>query len=434
MENVFNQSLWGDEGFSAILSMRPLPEIIKIIANDTSPPLWNVTEWIVFNTLGTSEVYIRGLSFLYFLGAVFFTYKIGSLLWDKKTGIIAGVLSFLNPFFFIYAFEGRMYSILALGVIASMYFFLKKNWIGYIISSVWALYSHHFAIFALLIQGFWFVKEFILGKRDIAKLMFKSFLAIGIFYIPWIIPLYNQTRMVGGGFWLGTPTPKNLVGLFTEYMARGIEHPLSIFALYSVIAILLVRKWGRGVNKTSFLLIWFFGPIVLTWIISQVFQSIFFNRYLLYTIPALTLILASNHRKNISRFLVAVSIVFFAIIDTNYFTHPKKLPFRQLANYVKKTQKEGDFLINWNSAAHHLWETKYYGFPAPIYVPKDTELPFFVGTALMKEGDIVSVLPEHAQRIGIVSSGPVEEISLSGYTEKERVVMDRLKFIWFEKL
>jgi len=31
MENVFNQSIWGDEGFSAILSMKSLPEIIKII-------------------------------------------------------------------------------------------------------------------------------------------------------------------------------------------------------------------------------------------------------------------------------------------------------------------------------------------------------------------------------------------------------------------
>ena len=35
MTTVFNQSIWGDEGFSAILSMKSLPEIIKIIATDT---------------------------------------------------------------------------------------------------------------------------------------------------------------------------------------------------------------------------------------------------------------------------------------------------------------------------------------------------------------------------------------------------------------
>ena len=101
MPNQFNASLWGDEGFSAILSMKSLPEIIKIIINDTSPPLWNINEWLVFNTLGTAEIYIRGLSFFYFLIAVFFVYKIGSLLWDKKTGLLSAVLVFLNPFFFI---------------------------------------------------------------------------------------------------------------------------------------------------------------------------------------------------------------------------------------------------------------------------------------------------------------------------------------------
>src|SRR3989344_1024100 len=123
--NQFTTSLWGDEGFSAILSMKSLPEIIKTIINDTSPPLWNINEWLVFNALGTAEIYIRGLAFFYFLIAVFFVYKIGSFLWDKKTGLLSAVLVFLNPFFFIYAFEGRMYSILAAGVTASMYFFLK---------------------------------------------------------------------------------------------------------------------------------------------------------------------------------------------------------------------------------------------------------------------------------------------------------------------
>src|SRR3972149_11229967 len=166
----FNESIWGDEGFSAILSMKSLPEIIKTIINDTSPPLWNINEWLVFNTLGTAEIYIRGLAFLYFLIAVFFVYKIGSFLWDKKTGLLSAVLVFLNPFFFIYAFEGRMYSILAAGVTASMYFYLKIFFgeggkgarIGYTIATLWALYSHHFAFFAVATQGFWWLYEFLI--------------------------------------------------------------------------------------------------------------------------------------------------------------------------------------------------------------------------------------------------------------------------------
>lgn len=454
MENVFNQSIWGDEGFSAILSMKPLPQIIEIIARDTSPPLWNITEWIVFNTLGTDEIYIRGLAFTYFLLAVFFTYKIGELIWSKKTGLLASILTFLNPFFFIYAFEGRMYSILALGVTASMYFFLKilksegkvkkSTKIGYVIATLWALYSHHFAIFALFVQGIWFTWEFLLGKRKVAKKLFKLFIIVGVGYIPWLWPLYNQTRMVGGGFWLGTPTLIDLRNLIYEYLAEGIKtHPLVVpfvnlklhqLALYFVLAVLLIRKWHKTIKSNFILLTWFLIPILATWAVSQVFQSIFFNRYLLYTIPAAMLLLASNRRGKLSIAALSVIILLFANIDYYYFTHPTKLPFRELSDYVKSERQEGSFLINWNAASHHLWETKYYGIPAPIYIPPEGgDLPFFVGTALMQEKDVIREIPAGAERVGVVTSGPIEEISLPGYTEKEAREFNGLKFIWYVK-
>jgi len=164
MPNQFTVNLWGDEAFSAVLSTNSIPELIKIIARDTSPPLYNITEHLWFSVFGNSEVAIRSLSFLYFLIAVFFTYKIGVLLWDRRAGLLAGVLTFLNPFFFVYAFEGRMYSILAATVTASVYFFLKRNWFGYVLATVAALYSHNFAVFAIFVQGLWFIKEFLLGR------------------------------------------------------------------------------------------------------------------------------------------------------------------------------------------------------------------------------------------------------------------------------
>jgi uncharacterized membrane protein len=451
MENVFTQSLWGDEGFSAILSMKSLPEIIKIIANDTSPPLWNMTEHIAFQLFGTGEVVIRGLASVYFLLTIFFVYKIGALLWSKKTGLLAAALTFLNPFFFIYAFEGRMYSILALGVTASMYFFLKiiyskspklTDYIGYIVATLWAIYSHHFAIFALFIQGLWFLKELATGNLKLVIPMLKAFAAIALGYLPWVIPLYNQTRMVGEGFWLGTPNLEDLRNLIYEYLSQGIKYDhlkipftnyaLHQFSLYLVLAILAIRKWEKGIKKTLIILTWFLGPILLTWLVSQKFQSIFFNRYLLYAIPAAMLILASSGRKYSGVFIAALILIFIKT-DSYYFTHPAKPPFRELAAYVKQTKKPKDFLTNWNSSAHHLWETKYYEIPAPIYVPGGGELPFFVGTALMEESDIVRELPETAVRVGVVTSGPIDEIDLPGYTELEVKEFKNLKFIWYQK-
>ena len=429
--NQFTVSLWGDEAFSAILSMKSIPEIIKIISRDTSPPLYNITEHIWFQIFGTSEVAIRSLSFLYYLTAVFFVYKIGAHLWNRKTGVLAALLTSLNPFFFIYAFEGRMYSILAATVAASMYFFLKRRWVGYVVATTAALYSHHFSIFAVFVQGIWFLKELVIGNWKLVIQMLKAFAIIALAYLPWLIPLYNQTRMVGGGFWLGTPTLSDLGNLIKDYLAQGIKHNLALPAFYLVLAILLLRSWTKDIKKTLFLLSWFLLPIILTWLISQKFQSIFFNRYLLYTIPGAMLVLTSNRRSFVSVAALAVLIFLFSSIDFHYFTHPTKRPFRELAAYVLTTEKEGDFLINWNSKSHHLWETKYYNIPAPIYIPKQGELPFFVGTALMQNGDTIREISKDAKRVGVVTSGPIDEIELPGYTEEETKTFGDLNFAWY---
>ena len=101
---------------------------------------------------------------------------------------------------------------------------------------------------------------------------------------------------------------------------------------------------------------------------------------------------------------------------------------------VKKELRPGDFLINWNSASHHIWETKFYGIGAPIYIPPGSgDLPFFVGTALMEDDDIIREIPEWAERVGVITTGPIEEINVHGYTESGVVSVDRIKFVILSK-
>ena len=434
MLTVFNQSLWGDEGFSAILSTKPYLELIKIISRDTSPPLWNTFEWLMFRVFGTGEVVIRSLSFAFFLIAVFFAYKIASHFWDKKAGLLAAALTFLNPFFFIYAFEGRMYSILAAGVTASMYFFIRRNWPGYIIATLAALYSHHFAIFALFVQGLWFLYEIVFGKKKIAVSMFKSFLAVGVGYIPWLVPLYNQTKMVQTGFWLARPTLTDLRNVFFDLLGEGIKHKFAETARILVLIGLGLSLLTKNIKNFLFLASWFLVPVLLTWLISQGFTPVFYNRYLLYTIVPAMIILASVRIK-FARLLIAAVIILFGIIDWNYFTHPAKIPFKDLAGYVSETKLPGDYLINEDAGNHKLWESKYYGIPAPIYNPDDSSLPYFVGTALMEEGDIIKELPKDAKRIGAITYKAGHEIKskFKGYEVADEKRFGDLNFVWLKK-
>lgn len=428
--NQFTASLWGDEGFAIVLAQNSLLDIVKIVARDTSPPGYYFFEHFWVLLFGNSEVSIRSLSFVLFLVTVFFVYKIGEHIWDRKTGIIAAALTFLNPFLFIYAFEGRMYSIMAAFVTASMYFFLRRNWIPYVIATTIALYSHHFAIFAVFVQGLWFLKELVTGNWKLATPMLRAFVAVALLYLPWLYPLYFQTTLVGGDFWLQRPDLFELWKLIRKFLVEVIDHRYTTPVLYLFGATLLFRRWHKAKEETAFFILWFLLPISATYAISQLpsFQSIFFDRYMLYAIPGAMLVLASNRRILSYLFLLGAMLLLIPV-NWHIFTHPNKPPFRELAAYVKEQQQEGDLRISPRIAPHYLWESKYYGIPLKIWQPEGN-VPFWVGTALMEEDDVIRELPE-ALRIVVITSGRLEEIKIPGYTQDKARWFDSLVVAWY---
>ena len=429
---VFTQSLSGNEGFSAILSMKSIPEIIKIISHYTSPPLYYITEHLAFQFFGTNETVIRGLSLFYYLVTIFFIYKITALLWSRKTALYAIVLTAANPYMFSRAFEGGLYTMLAAGVAASMFFFFKKSLWSYVVATTIALYTHQFAAFAIVVQIIWFVKEFLFGNKVTAKRMLKGFVLTGLLYIPWLILLSNQFKTVQS-LQLAIPSITDLRNLIYNFLAQGIKSGIAEPSLYIVFIMLLIRNWKLNIEKSAFMLLWFSIPILAVWFISQNTISIFRGAYLIFTIPAAMIILTTNKRVPASNIIIAVLLVMFAITDYNYFIHPTKLPFRELAAYIKEQEQHGDFLINWNSTPHHLWESKYYGISAPIYIPNNNQLPFSSGTVLMQPPDVTRNVPDNFQRIGVITSGPVDEVSLPNYTETGEKSFSDLKVIWYQK-
>lgn len=428
--NQFSASLWGDEAWAATLAVKPIVRIIQIVARDTSPPLFYLSLHTWLKVFGTSEIAIRSLSFLFFLATVLTVYFIGKHLWDKKTGVLAALLALTNPFLFIYGFEGRMYSLLLLTSTLSVYFFLKKKRLGFILATTTALYSHHFSIFVIFWEGIWTLKEN-WGKsiQEIIK-EFTDFFIVALLYLPWLYPLYYQTSLVGSGFWLGKPTLKIFGGTIGKFLVGPDKGFYQALALGAIVIVLSLRRWTEDKRKSIFLLGWFFTPLALTYSISQFFQSIFFDRYMLMSIPAGCLLLASLTRKRLSLIFILLTLFFLTAVDYHYFFHPIKRPFKELANFVK-TEASDLSLINYNAAAHHLWESKYYGLKAPIYAPHP--LPFYTGTALMEKGDIIDKLPDE-EEIGAISSAPPEKVEIPNYTIEKTKKFDSLWFLWLNKI
>jgi hypothetical protein len=425
--NQFTASLWGDESFAAVLASKPYFEIITTVARDTSPPLYYLClhTWMMF--FGSSEASIRALSFTFFLITCFFVYLIGQKLWDKRTGFLAALACFLNPFLFQYAFEGRMYAILLLTSTMATYFYLSKNRLGYILSAAAALYSHHFSIFVIFTHFVWEIPNLFKKRRFVKTL--KPYLIIGFLYLPWFYPLYYQTSLVGSGFWLGKPTLKSLAGLIGTFFLNPARLAARKLLIIGYLGAFFLRLWGET-KKELFLASLYLLPVAFTFVISQFFSSIFYDRYFLYVIPPILLLLVSR-RREVSLAFIALFLSVFLPLNWHYFTHPTKRPFRELANYVKGLDLKNMALINYNDKAHHLFESKYYQIPAPIFVPEG-ELPFFTGTALMEKGDIINKLPNQPIVLAITSGEP-NKVKLPDYVFKKEKRFDSLKLVWLEK-
>jgi len=424
--NQFTVSLWGDESFAAVLASKPIDKIVTIVARDTSPPLYYLCLHLFMKVFGSSETSIRSLSFIFFLFSCFFVFLIGQKLWDKKTGILASLACFFNPFLFHYAFEGRMYAILLLTTTAAAYFYLAKNQVAYVLAAIAALYSHHFSIFVIAAHFFFQIP--LLFKKGFLKTL-KPYLIITLLYTPWLYPLYYQTSLVGSGFWLARPTFESIKSLFDSFFLAQSKALSRKLLIIGYLGAFLSRRWGKG-KKEIFLASLALIPIGLTFIISQFFSSIFYDRYLLYTIPPILLLLVSQRRKVSSIFLLLYFVVLIPLC-WHYFTHPTKRPFRRLADFVKENQTLEYGLVNYPGRAHHLFESKYYGLTAPLYVPEEN-LPFFVGTALMEEKDVIKTLPEK-EKIMLITSNKPNEVNLSGYYFVKEKQFGDLYLLWFDK-
>jgi len=262
--NQFTASLWGDEAWAATLAIKPVWQIVTIVSRDTSPPLYYLLLHFWMKIFGHGEVSIRLLSFLFFCATCFFVYLLGKHLWDKKTAMIAAILTFLNPFLFQYAFEGRMYSLLLLTTTSSMYFYLKGKKTAYILSSIASLYTHHFSLFVIFVQFLWSLRQL---KNQSLFSALKPYFLIGLAYLPWLYPLYYQTSLVSSGFWLGKPTLKNIRELFSDFFLGQNDHRLRLALSLAVIFTFLFRSFKQW-KEEIFLFLWALLPILLTFFIS----------------------------------------------------------------------------------------------------------------------------------------------------------------------
>jgi mannosyltransferase len=158
------QSFHHDEVITAI---RVIPGsfgdmLHAVKGSESNPPLYYVLAWGWTKAFGSDEVGLRSLSALLGTATVPLAYCIGAELAHRRAGLIAAALVAVSPMLIWYSQEARSYAVLVFFCAASLFFFVRalrtrsgRDLSLWALSSVLALCSHYFAVFAIGIEAIW---------------------------------------------------------------------------------------------------------------------------------------------------------------------------------------------------------------------------------------------------------------------------------------
>jgi mannosyltransferase len=371
------ESIWLDEAFTIQTSYGSLSQIVADTSKDVHPPLYYFVMHYWMQLFGDTEFSTRLLSALFGVLTILAIYKLASLLYDRTTGLMAALLLALSRFHIEFSQEARMYMLLCLLCLLSMYFFIKLvagrksrlAFAGYIASSTLLMYTHVYSIFIIAAQNlYWLSLPFI--SREIFKQVWKRWLlaqvALLLLFLPWLTVLVQQVSRVQKGFWIPRLPPRSLLDTLVSYAGSGAL----AWILFPMVALAIFLGW-KGLTeedaaadapaakpqevllesrlKTYLLLLWLVCPIILPFILSQFSTPIFLPKY---TIPASLafIILAARGLLSVRfhqlRMLLVLLIACFTLIDLrNYYSAVKKDVWRDAVANVERLAQADDVVL-----------------------------------------------------------------------------------------
>ncbi len=411
------QSFWSDEGISVLRAQQSVPEIIETLPAD-HVPLYFIALHYWIPLTGESDFALRLFSVLASMLVIPFIYRLGKELFNSPTGLIAALITAINPFQIYYAQETRMYAqgiTFTLAAVCFLTLAFKKNrlrdWVGYALFTTLSLYTHYYTVlipFAMVI--FYFSKYLLnLATEPFPRPSFSSFmrsllpilhtrfvyvhLIIAVLYaawLPFILRLLQHT---------GWRTPGNPLKIpFSCFIAYSAGYAIPPEARYWVVigfglllalGIFLIVKHLSLENPESLLVIFYlFVPIGTVVAIFLFRKPDFHPRYLSVVTPAYYLILAYSiaaplyavwrtPRPEILKILPPLSyllaatsylITFAALILYIYYSDSpySKPDFKDVARHIEAHTRPGDGILADGPDPEKVF-LRYYDGALPTY-------------------------------------------------------------------
>jgi mannosyltransferase len=384
------REMWYDEAFAVLYAEKDLGSIVQGTvtpvegaAADIHPLLYYffLHGWM---RIGQSPFVVRFPSVAFGVLSVCLVYLLGRELFGVQIGLLASVLTALSPFHIWYSQEARMYSLLCLISLLSIYFFAKayqdgkwRHWMAFAFCSALSLYVHNLAFlipFTLIV--------FALATRrwTLFPRLLAAYGVILLLFLPWLILVPGQFAKVQQAYWVAKPGLSELVRTLLVF-TFNLPIPnwlLPLVLFYSILLLTLtlylalrpsIRQaasgsaWAMGLVLSLFLV-----PVLTMFIISQ-FKSVYIERAVLVGALAYYIAMAFSFLKSRPPRLILLSLLPVPLLlaisleyQYTYSLFPRS-PFRDANAYLREHRQDGDAIVH---------DSKLSFFPSHYY---DRSLP-----------------------------------------------------------
>jgi len=366
--DLSSKSFWGDELLSLFHSqdIHNIKSFFSSLWGNFHPPLYFLLLkfWSVF---GNSEFHLRLLSVIFGVAVIPATYLLGIQLFEKKVSLLGAFFVAVSPFHLLYDREVRMYGLLTLLSILSLYFFLRalregknKLWVVYTVLTVLNTYTHYHAFLVIIFQWIFFLLRFKCYKNQLKKMAISQ-LAIALCFAFWLPVFLTQLRAPS------LDSSDRIPFVFFEYIIK----PLYVFFSFSfgqtilpwnllVIpgVLIVLTAFILGVKKLilhqearDFVLLYLFIPLI-----AGTAMSLAMPRYYIFISPVYLLLLAFGlfcFSNRVIRLGIILALLFILAVPLkNYYLNNEFHilahvdPFREVGEYLKTNVKEGDLFVN----------------------------------------------------------------------------------------
>jgi mannosyltransferase len=238
------RSFWVDEAHTALATKLDFAAMLhQWLLHEETPPLYFTLAWLWTGALGHDEAGLRSLSALAGTATIPVAYAVGHRLGGRRVGLVAALLTAVNPLAVWFSQDGRAYALLVLFAGLSFLAFLRAldrpargrlaTWAG---ASALTVACHYFAVFLVAAEAVWLCVVHGERRRALAA---AAVVPAGTFLA--LLPIALNQRGHTSLFIRASSLPSRLVQIPAQYVV-GLQPPAQV--LVSVLAALALPLAG----------------------------------------------------------------------------------------------------------------------------------------------------------------------------------------------